>query len=171
MTTITMHRTVDAPAALVWDVITDHDLYAEAAPNLSTVEIVEGDGEGMVRRCVDTDGNEWLESCTRWEERRAFAVSVDVEHSDFHRKLFDRFGGKWRLSQADDGVRITIAFDFEPRYGPFGALISKFFAYKAPGIIEPIFDRWEAEIDARVEDAASAVHDHRRGHDIDALHR
>lgn len=167
-----MHRTVDAPTAVVWDVITDHDLYAEAAPNLSTVDIVEGDGDGMVRRCVDTDGNEWTESCTRWETHRAYAVTVDVEHSEFHRRLFTRFEGEWRLSEHDDGVRITIQFELGPRYGPLGRLISTYFAYKAPSIVEPIFDRWETEIRART--AAGTVADRpdpRDDRNIDALSR
>ena len=172
MTTITMHRTVDAPTAIVWDVITDHDLYGEIAPNLSTVEIVEGAGDGMIRRCVDTNGNEWTESCTRWEENRAYAVEVDVKHSDFHRRLFTRFNGEWRLSEHEDGVRITITFEFEPRYGPFGVLISKFFAYKGPGIIEAIFDRWETEIRSRAPESTTAdrqeIHHDR---DVNALYR
>lgn len=178
MTTITTHRTVDAPAAVVWDVVTDHDLYAEAAPNLSTVEVVdregepESEGEGTVRRCVDANGNEWTESCTRWEENRAYAVAVDVERSDFHRHLFTRFEGEWRLSEQADGVRITIEFEFEPRYGPLGALVSTVFAYKAPGIIEPIFDRWETEIRARTADAAAAdSQDTRSGWSSNALSR
>lgn len=166
-----MDRTVDAPVAVVWDVITDHDLYAEAAPNLSTVEIVEGDGEGMVRRCVDTDGNEWLESCTHWEAGRGFGVTVDVDDSDFHRTLFTSFEGEWRLSQDVDGVRITIAFDFEPRYGPFGVLVSRFFAYRAPGIVEPIFDRWEAEIRARTTDGSMAGDDPSGDRDVNAHYR
>lgn len=153
MTQITMDRTVDAPAAVVWDVVTDHELYAEAAPNLSTVEVVEGDKEGLVRRCVDTNGNEWTETCSRWEEGRAFAVDVDVEHSDFHARLFRRFEGEWRVSEQPDGVCITIRFEFEPRYGPLGVLVSKFFEYKAPAMVEEIFDRWEAAIDARLEGA------------------
>lgn len=166
MTTLTMDRTVDAPAAVVWDVITDHDLYAEAAPNLSSVEVVDGDGEGMIRRCVDTGGNEWLESCTRWEDGQVFAVAVDVDNSDFHRPLFDRFEGEWRLEEVPDGVAITVSFDFEPRYGPIGVLIAKFFAYKAPGILEPIFDRWETEIRARTRADTTFDHDPGRSPDV-----
>lgn len=153
MTTISYHRTVDAPAALVWDVVTDHDLYAAVAPNLTTVEVLEGEGRGMVRRCVDTGGNEWTETCTRWDDGETFAVSVDVAGSDFHRRLFDRFEGEWRVTERDDGVTITVRFEFDPRYGPLGALISRFFEYRAPGIVEPILDGWEAEIASRLADA------------------
>lgn len=149
MPSLRFHRTVDAPASLVWDVITDHELYAAAAPNLETVELLDGEGETLTRRCVDTDGNAWTESCTRWEPGRRFAVAVDVEDSEFHRRLFSRFEGEWGLVETPAGVEITIAFDFEPRYGPLGRLITWYFDAKAPALIEAIFDRWETEIAAR----------------------
>lgn len=157
MARLSTHRTVDAPASLVWDVVTDHDLYAEAAPNLATVEIVEGEREEMVRRCVDTGGNEWTESCTRWEEGRAFAVSVDVADSDFHRRLFRRFDGEWRITERSGRVQITVAFDFEPRYGPLGGLIARYFEYRAPSILTPLLDAWEAEIEARLDRTQQAT--------------
>lgn len=150
MTQVSMHRTVDAPPAVVWDVLTDHELYGAVAPNLSTVEVVDGEGDGMIRRCVDADGNEWTETCTRWEPGRSFAVSVDVADSEFHRRLFSRFEGEWRLAEVDDGVRITVGFAFEPRYGPLGALVSWYFARRAPAIVAEIFDGWEAAIESRL---------------------
>lgn len=153
MTQITEHRTFDAPADVVWDVVTDPDVYESVAPNLSSVEILDGAGEGMIRRCVDTDGNAWTESCTRWADGRLFAVSVDTESSDFHRHLFDRFEGEWRLSEGDGGVRITMLFDFDAKYGPFGRILAKYFRYRAPAIIDPIFDGWAAEIDRRLQEA------------------
>lgn len=149
MTSVRLERTIDAPPGIVWDVITDHELYAEAAPNLSTVEVVDGAAETMVRRCVDTNGNAWTERCTRWEDGRGFAVSVDVENSDFHRRLFSRFDGEWRLSEMADGVVVSIQFDFDTRFGPLGWLLARYFAWKAPSLVEAIFDRWEAEIAAR----------------------
>lgn len=149
MPRIQYERTVDAPPSIVWNVITDHELYAEAAPNLSSVDVVDGTAETMVRRCVDTDGNVWTEACTGWEPGKRFSVRVDVAESDFHRRLFSRFEGEWGLEENDVGVKIEIAFDFEPRYGPLGVVISKYLTLKAPGLINAIFDRWEDEIEAR----------------------
>lgn len=165
MATITLRRQVDAPAPVVWDVITDHELYAEAAPNLASVEVIDGERAGMVRRCVDTDGNVWTEACTRWETGRGFAVSVDVEESDFHRRLFSRFEGEWRLDENEDGVDIVIEFDFEPKFGPLGALISKYFAYKAPGLVERIFDRWVEELESRTRASGPSTGGSSPGHD------
>jgi carbon monoxide dehydrogenase subunit G len=143
-------RRIEAPPDLVWDVMTDPDVYARVAPNLASVEIVSGDGEGMVRRCVDADGNVWTESCTRWADGHEFAVAVDVADSDFHRRLFTRFEGRWALSTDGDGGVVTVAFEYDPRYGPLGTLVSKYVAYRAPPLIEAIFDGWEAEVEARL---------------------
>jgi ribosome-associated toxin RatA of RatAB toxin-antitoxin module len=151
MPTIERHRTVEASIDVVWDVVTDHDRYGEIAPNLASVEVIKGADAGLVRRCVDTGGNQWTEVCTRWEPGRGFAVAVDVANSGFHRSLFSRFEGEWQVDETAEGVRITIRFDFDPRYGPLGILITMFLRYKAPPIIETIFDRWEAEIRERVE--------------------
>lgn len=156
MAQFSMQRAFDAPAAVVWDVVADHELYGEAAPNLSSVAVIEGEGETTVRRCVDTDGNAWTESCTRWEEGEEFAVAVDVEGSAFHRRLFTRFEGEWRVEERADDVLVTVAFEFDPRFGPLGALVSKYLAYRAPALVEPIFDRWAAEIRSRTGTAAPA---------------
>jgi ribosome-associated toxin RatA of RatAB toxin-antitoxin module len=150
MTRIETSRLFDAPADVVWAVITDPDVYAEVAPNLSSIVILDGDGEGMVRECVDTDGNAWTESCHYWEAGRGFAVAVDVDTSDFHRPLFTRFEGRWDLSEGGDGVLVTVQFDFATRYGPLGALLSRYFRYRAGPLMESVFDGWRAEIDSRV---------------------
>ncbi|WP_136601328.1 type II toxin-antitoxin system RatA family toxin [Salinigranum halophilum] len=172
MTTISMHRTVDAPRTVVWDVITDHELYGDVAPNLSSVSVVEGKGEGLIRRCVDTDGNEWTESCTHWEACQSYAVSVHVENSVFHRRFFTRMDGEWRLSEHDDGVRITITFDFDPRYGPLDVFISKYFEYKAPGLIEAIFDDWEDEIRSRtLDETETDTDENHTNRGVNALYR
>jgi ribosome-associated toxin RatA of RatAB toxin-antitoxin module len=153
MTRIEASRLFDAPVGVVWDVVTDSDVYAEVAPNLSSVVILDGGGEGMVRECVDTDGNVWTESCHYWEADRGFAVTVDVDTSDFHRPFFTRFEGQWKVSEGCDGVLVTVQFDFESRYGPLGSLLSRYFQYRAGPLIEAIFDGWCAEIDSRIVEA------------------
>lgn len=148
---------MEAPPDLVWEVMTDPDLYADIAPNLSEVEIVEGEGEGMVRRCVDTDGKAWTEECHLWEPGRRFEVSVDVENSEFHRHLFSRFEGSWSLTEREDDVLVEIAFDYDTKYGPIGMLVSKYFEYKGPPIVESILDGWEEEVEERLDEAPSTT--------------
>lgn len=152
---LSFHRPVDAPRDVLWDVISNHELYATAAPNLRSVDVVQDEAEPFVRRCTDTAGNEWTETCTLWEPGRRFAVSVDVGGSDFHRRLFSRFEGAWGIEESADGLEFRIEFDFEPRYGPLGVIISWYLRRRAPSLIEVIFDRWEAEIETRCRDESS----------------
>lgn len=152
MATIERSRPMDAPADVVWDVITDPAVYEAVAPNLTAVDVLDGHGEGMVRRCVDTRGNAWTETCRYWTPGRAFGVAVDVENSDFHRRLFTSFEGHWELDEREDDVLVTIRFDFETRYGPLGWLVSAYLARAAPSIVDGIFDGWEAETRRRLEE-------------------
>lgn len=154
MGTIERSRAIDAPVDVVWAVMTDPDVYAEAASNLVAVEVLEGSEAGMVRRCVDTRGNEWTETCEYWTPGRGFGVSVDVETSDFHRRLFSEFLGHWELTERDDDVLVTIRFAYETLYGPLGWLISAYLRRAAPSIVEGIFDGWEAEVARRLEGGA-----------------
>lgn len=141
---------MDASADVVWSVITDPDVYEEVAPNLTVVEVLEGAGEGMVRRCVDTRGNAWTEMCRYWRPGRAFGVAVDVANSDFHRRFFTRFSGHWELTERTDDVLVTIRFEFDTRYGPLGRLVTAYLARAAPSIVDGIFDGWEAEVERRL---------------------
>lgn len=150
MTSITAQRLFDAPADIVWAVMTDLDVYAAVAPNLSSAVVLYGEGEGMIRKCVDTKGNAWTELCHYWEAGQGLAVAVDVETSEFHRSFFTRFEGRWELTERDDGVLVTMAFDFDTKYDPLGALLERYFQYKATSLIEDIFDGWSAEIETRL---------------------
>jgi uncharacterized protein YndB with AHSA1/START domain len=146
---VTDSRPFDAPPEAVWQVISDPTLYAAVAPNLSRVEILEGHGQGMVRECADTHGRTWTEVCTAWEPERRYAVEVDVEGSPVHRHLFHAFAGEWRMEPSDEGVLVTLTFEYEPRYGPFGRLIDRFVEREAARLTPPIFDGWAREIESR----------------------
>ena len=150
MATISLERGIDAPPEVVWAVVTDPEVYEAVAPNLTSVEIVSGEGVGMVRRRVDTDGSEWTERVTRWDEPREFAVAVDVADSEFHRRLFHRFEGQWTVTERDGAAVIEMRFDYDTKYGPVGWLVSKRFAHRAPSLMERIFDGWEAEVGSRL---------------------
>jgi hypothetical protein len=51
-------------------------------------------------------------------------------------------------------VVVTIQFDFQPKYGPLGALVARYLRYRAAPLIEAIFDGWRAEIESRLADGA-----------------
>lgn len=142
-------RTFDAPPDLVWEIITDPGLYAAVAPNLSRVEVLAGEGEGMVRECADTDGRAWIETCTAWEPERRYAVEVHVEESPVHRPLFGSLAGEWAMAEHEDGVLVTMRFEYEPRYGPLGWLLGTVGKRQGRRLTRAIFDGWERELEAR----------------------
>lgn len=142
-------RLVRAPAEVVWDVIADLEGYAQAAPNLSKVAVLSGEGEGMVRRCWDNEGNGWSEECVLWEEGRRYSMIVDTANADGH--PMKEMKGTWGLQEEDDGVRVYMRFEYEPKYGWLGLLLDRVLTRRvARQLTETIFDEWEAQIQARV---------------------
>ena len=71
-------RTYAVPAPRLFEVVSDLDIYAEFAPNLARVDVLSGDGVGMVRQCTDPDGQSWRETYTDWVPGTRLATRVDV---------------------------------------------------------------------------------------------
>lgn len=159
MPTLRSQRTVSFPASVAWEVVSDHELYGELAPNLAAVEVIDGEEEGLRRRCVQPDGRAWTETTTHWEEGTSFGVEVDVEDSPVHRRLFSRMEGNWGVEEVPDGSRVWMRFEYDTRWGPLGRLVSAYFQRWGPPMLESILDGWEAEMTARLEasDGAGAA--------------
>ncbi len=71
-------RTYAVPAQRLFDVVTDLDIYADVAPNLNKIDVMSGEGVGLVRRCTNPDGETWTETYTHWSPPEGFTVAVDV---------------------------------------------------------------------------------------------
>jgi len=77
MYTLNVERVVDAPANIVWDVISDVEAYASYAPNLGRA-VKTSDGDAPSRRCWDTQGRGWNEACVLWEEGKQYSYVIDT---------------------------------------------------------------------------------------------
>jgi hypothetical protein len=53
------------------------------------------------------------------------------------------------MEEREDGVLVTMRFDYEPRYGPFGWLLGKVGEREGGRLTRAIFDGWAEELDAR----------------------
>lgn len=81
---LTRHRTADAPPSVVWDVITDHALYADVAPNPATARYSEArvpGTHGGVSTQTATHGpnrarTERLRRTNAWTEPRPIEGSI-----------------------------------------------------------------------------------------------
>lgn len=111
-----VHRVVDAPAAVVWRVMNDHPGYAAVAANLSKVEVLEGTGEGMVRRCAGPKGESWTEVCDLHKEGKEFGFQVRTEAEDYPNP-FSALQGRWGLTERGARTEFFIHIKARPKGG------------------------------------------------------
>jgi ribosome-associated toxin RatA of RatAB toxin-antitoxin module len=150
MPSFVAHRVVQAPADLVWAVVADLAGYAQLAPGLSHVEILEGDGQNLRRRCYDSRGRGWNETCTLWEPGHRYRMQVDTTSYPFPlRQLLRSFQGTWSVDPLPQGTRITVQFDAEPRLGPLGRLAVGVMGGKAHRDLTQLLDNYEHAIRTR----------------------
>ncbi|WP_299475971.1 SRPBCC family protein [uncultured Roseibium sp.] len=107
-------RTVAAPKDVVWKVMTDHPRYADVADNISKVEIVAGNGEGMQRRCYGLKGENWLETCDLFDEGHAFGFRIHTEADDYPYPI-SKLHGEWSVVPMEEGSKFTIDIEATPK--------------------------------------------------------
>lgn len=149
------HR-FEAPPAAVWPVVTDHELYGRLAPNLSKVEVVEGQGTGMRRRCEDTLGRGWNETCTLWDEGHEYAVAVDTADHPYPLREME---GHWAVRPDGGGSLVTMRFRFVPRPGVAGGAFAAVMLLAFRPVLRRIRRGWERELASRASTAALAHSD------------
>lgn len=150
-TTLTASLTTAAPAERVWQVMSDQERYADVADNISQVEILEGQGAGMIRRCRDNDGKAWTETCTLWDEGHAFAFRVHTEAADYPYPIAG-LAGTWSLTSDGPGTRITMTFDIQAKPGLVNGLLFRLTAAPFAKICDRLLHKWVRIMDGVVEE-------------------
>ena len=152
MYTLKTERVVDAPAAIVWDVISDVERYADYAPNLSHAHKIGG-GDHPARRCYDTRERGWNEACVLWKEGEVYSYIIDTTDYPYP---FTQMKGTWGMTQQPEGVKITMQFDYTPRYPwVFGWLFHRRVKQVFRPVVTGLMDNWTAEIRQRAAQSAS----------------
>ena len=137
-----------APPERAWQVISDQEGYADVADNIGTVEIVSGRGKGMVRRCSDTEGRSWRETCTLWEDGRAFAFRVHTEAEDYPYPIAE-LAGHWSLEPEAGGTRITMRFDVRAKPGLVNRALLGLMVAPFAKVCDRLLRRWAALMEGR----------------------
>ncbi len=140
--TLTVVRDIQVAPAVAWRVMTDHVGYADVADNLSRVEVVDGHGLGMRRRCFDTKRRGWTERCVVWEEGRRFSFLVDTAAADYPYPL-QRLQGTWALEPVADGTRVRMDFAATAKGGRFGHVVLLAMRWPARRLAERLLAKWE----------------------------
>ena len=154
--TMTAGIATSATPARVWQVMSDQEGYADVADNIGRVEIVEGRGKGMIRQCSDNDGKSWQETCTLWDEGRAFAFRVHTEAEDYPYPIA-ALSGTWSLAAVEHG-RTEIRMDFEIRAKPglVNRMLFQMMAVPFAKICDRLLRRWVEIMDGKAEGTAAS---------------
>jgi ribosome-associated toxin RatA of RatAB toxin-antitoxin module len=151
MPTFEATRVVAAPRGRVWEVISDVAGLGAHAPNLSASEVVEGEGEGMVRRCYNNAGDGWSETCTLWVPGQRYTMEVDT--SDYPYPL-RAMRGTWAVEDDSGGTRIHLRYEYEPKYGIAGRVLALLMRPVFARTCRRMLDSYEAALGLRATRAA-----------------
>ncbi|NNE96363.1 MAG: hypothetical protein HKN24_10075 [Acidimicrobiales bacterium] len=106
----------------LWPVMTDHELYAELALNLSSAEGLTPNGPGLRRTCSDGAGRSWSETCTLWDEGRRYDIEVETDADGYPYPLLT-LEGSWAVDSADHGgSTVAMRFALQPTPGLKGRM-------------------------------------------------
>lgn len=141
-------RRINASAKTAWEVVTDHEAYSDVADNISKVEVLEGDSEGMRRKCTGNEGETWTEVAHIWEEGRRYGFRIDTDAPDYPYPL-EKLEATWTVDAVGpDECDVTIAFDVTPLQTFKGALFISVSMIMFPKLLDRLLGRWGARMEA-----------------------
>ena len=146
--TLSAARPTSASPDRVWQVISHQEAYADVADNIQSVAVVSGAGKGMVRRCADTKGRTWRETCTGWDEGKGFAFDVHTGAPDYPYPIA-ALSGEWFLAPTDRGTMVHMVFKVRPKAGPINRLLFKAMAAPFAKICDRLLWRWVAIMEGK----------------------
>ncbi|MBT8132492.1 MAG: CBS domain-containing protein [Gammaproteobacteria bacterium] len=144
MPVIKLQRKIKAHADVVWRVISDLSGFANVAPHVSKVELLDGAGETARRRLVSPKGYSWTERCVAWDEGKSYAMEVDSSDGVYPFKKMHR---QFELEEQDDGVVLRMYYKYTPKYGLAGRIADAVFLHrKRRALYEELLNNWIARI-------------------------
>jgi len=147
-TGISASRFIAVPNPAAWAVMSNLDGYADVAPNLSFSRVLTGADRtpGLERECGDHAGGRWTETCTLWEEGRAYAFRVRTEAPDYPYP-FRELQGEWSIEPEGEGTRVGMRFGASMPAGWLGdILMAAVVAPKFEKVLDELFDNWERQM-------------------------
>ncbi len=138
-------RIVRADKKSVWELISDVGNYHMFAPNIDDVQIISGEGLGMVRTCSH-GADTWAETCTLWSEETGYAYTVQTDVADYPYP-FKFLNGLWEVEAIDNAsTKIVMCFDFQYKHSIQNLVLHPFFRTRFFSIAEKLLDNWEVAL-------------------------
>jgi hypothetical protein len=107
------------------------------------VEVISEPGQPLRRRCTNTAGTGWEETCTLWDEGRRFAVEVDTSNYPYPVAVMR---GMWQVDPAPDASRVTMRFAYQADATLRGALFAIVFRAMFRPALAKIFSGWRDQL-------------------------
>ncbi len=136
MPVLKMQRRVKAHADVVWKVISNLADFAEVAPNITKVDILDGEKKGLRRRLHHVSGRSWEEECVKWEDNKVYTMEVNTEGSPW---AIHSMRAVTSMRETPKGVSIRLKYQYTPRYGMLGGFLDRF-------RLVPILKRFGSEL-------------------------
>lgn len=117
---------LDAPRMVVWDALADLEGVSRWNPAIDRAECLSAarGGVGARRRCWMAPSGSMTETVTEWEPGRRITITVD-EASPLRSGI-----GRFQLTDAERGTRLTASFDYDVRFGPLGPVIDRLVVHR-----------------------------------------
>ena len=146
MKQLSYQRIIKASKEKVWKAVSDVSNYHKVAPNIDSVEIISGEGEGMVRSCSHKTDS-WTEVATLWEEGEQYSFKVNTDAEDYPFPL-QYLTGNWKVEEiGENQTKITMTFDFKYKKKIQSILLHPFMKIKFGKICRELLDNWQAELE------------------------
>jgi ribosome-associated toxin RatA of RatAB toxin-antitoxin module len=135
-------RQINAPKQEVWQVISDVANYDKVAPNITAVKIIEGQGMGMVRSCSHNKDS-WTETCTMWQEEKAYSFEVNTSAPEYPYPL-KYLKGTWEVQEINSTTtKLILHFAFTYKHNYQNVLLHPFLKIKFKKTAEQLLDNWQ----------------------------
>ncbi len=139
-------REIKGDKSKVWKIISDVSNYHKVAPNIDNVEIISGEGEGMIRNCTHKKDS-WTERCSLWEDGKQYSFVVDTMAPDYPYPL-KTLKGNWTVNKiTNNETEIIMRFEFEYKKPIQNILVHPIMKHKFTKICKELLDNWQNVIE------------------------
>lgn len=106
---------VDVAPEAMWSVVADLGGIERFMPGLARSEADGSAAPGTTRRCADTSGRTWRETCVALEPGRSLTLRFHADDEGFPFPVTAMTGG-WVVEPTASGCRVEVWWSFEPRF-------------------------------------------------------
>ncbi len=146
MKRLSFERVINASKEYTWKTISDVSNYHKVAPNIDSVEIISGEGKGMIRSCSHKKDN-WTEVATLWDEGEQYSFQVDTDAEDYPYPL-KYLRGTWKVEKiSENQTKIKMIFEFTYKRKIHNLLIHPLMKKKFSKISGELLDNWQNQLE------------------------